>query len=57
MSKLVNHLPAPVMRLWERFIQILDARAAREVNAWGASLEYKRRYTNPDTAKLYRRGP
>ena len=57
MSKFVKQIPAPIMRLWEQFIDILDARAAREVNAWGASLEYKRRYTNPDTAKLYRRLP
>ena len=55
MSNLMKHIPAPVVRLWQSFIDILDARAAREVNAWGASMEYKRRYTNPDAAKLARR--
>ena len=48
---------ARVENVWNRFISLLDALAQREVNAWGASLQYKRRYTNPDTAKLYRRAP
>ena len=26
----------------------------RQVALWGSSLQYKRRYTNPDTAKAYR---
>jgi hypothetical protein len=32
----------------------LDEHAEKEKNAWGSSLEYKRRYTNPDDAKRSR---
>lgn len=45
---------SPVARLWERFNEFLHARAQQEVNAWGSSLQYKRRYTNPDSAKAAR---
>ena len=33
----------------------LDAHAEAQKTAWGASVEYKRRYTNPDDAKRQRR--
>ena len=46
-----------VENVWNRFIAFIDALNQREVNAWGASLQYKRRYTNPDMAKLSRRMP
>lgn len=38
----------------ERFI---DQRAEKAKSAWGASMEYKRRYTNPDEAKRARTPP
>jgi len=42
---------------WERFNSFLSDRAEREVAAWGSSLQYKRRYTKPDTAKAHRQAP
>ena len=33
----------------------LDEHADAQKTAWGASIEYKRRYTNPDDAKRQRR--
>jgi hypothetical protein len=44
-------------QLWGRLNKFLHARAERELAAWGSSLQYKRRYTNPDAAKAYRRVP
>jgi hypothetical protein len=38
----------------DRFI---DERAEKAKAAWGASMEYKRRYTNPDEAKRARTPP
>ena len=35
----------------------LDENAAKQTGEWGSSLEYKRRYTNPDAAKKYRAQP
>ena len=35
----------------------LDAHAEEETGRWGASLEYRRRYTNPDDAKRHRATP
>ena len=35
----------------------IDARAEKAKGAWGSSLEYKRRYTNPDEAKRARIPP
>ena len=54
MSKTLNAFLSYPARLWARLYRFLDEQAQREVNAWGASLQYKRRYTNPDTAKRYR---
>ena len=44
-------------RVWERFNKLVSERAEREVAAWGSSLQYKRRYTNPDAAKAHRHVP
>ena len=44
-------------RLWARLRAYLYERNEREVAAWGSALQYKRRYTNPDAAKRYRRNP
>lgn len=54
MSKSAVLLSYPV-RLWKRLFRFLNAQAEKEVAAWSSSLQYKRRYTNPDTAKRYRR--
>ena len=41
----------------KRVFGFLETRNQDAVNAWGSSLQYKRRYTNPEDAKLYRRMP
>jgi hypothetical protein len=41
-------------RAWDRFFKYLTDRNYQAVDAWGASLQYKRRYTNPDDAKRAR---
>jgi hypothetical protein len=40
--------------LWGRVMSYLEVRAQSQVNAWGSTLQYKRRYTNPDSAKQFR---
>jgi len=35
----------------------LDDHADKRTGEWGASMEYKRRYTNPDDAKRHRSPP
>lgn len=35
----------------------LDAHAEKDKQGWAASMEYKRRYTNPDEAKRNRTPP
>lgn len=52
--KLVTTLFARVRALWARIDKKLQAANDRQVALWGSSLQYKRRYTNPDTAKQYR---
>ena len=54
MSKSANALLSYPTLLWARFTRFIQARADQEVANWGSSLQYKRRYTNPDTAKRYR---
>ena len=51
----MSNLMQSVKRMWARFVGQLNARAEREIAAWGSSLQYRRRYTNPDTAKTFRR--
>ena len=43
------------VRIWGRFYGYLNQRNDQAVAAWGSSLQYKRRYTNPDDAKRYRK--
>lgn len=57
MSKSFSSLRTSAVRLWTRVNQILTDRAAHNVDLWGASLQYRRRYTNPDTAKSFRQVP
>jgi hypothetical protein len=40
--------------LLARLHKHLDANAEKQKTGWGSSLEYKRRYTNPDDAKRHR---
>jgi hypothetical protein len=57
MTKALQNVANAAQRLWTRFNDFLTARAERQVDAWGASLQYKRRYTNPEVAKAYRQVP
>lgn len=56
MSKSFTGLMRSAARLWARVSDFLSDRNERAVAAWGASLQYKRRYTNPDDAKRARQG-
>jgi len=56
MSKIASAVLSYPALLWARIYQFLNEHADRKVDAWGASLQYKRRYTNPDVAKRYRQG-
>jgi hypothetical protein len=40
--------------LLQRALAWLDRNAAEQGGGWGARMEYKRRYTNPDEAKRAR---
>jgi len=42
-------------RVWSRMFRFLTERNEQAVAAWGSSLQYKRRYTNPDDAKRARK--
>ena len=42
-------------RFWSRVYGFLIEQNEQAVAQWAASLEYRRRYTNPDDAKRYRR--
>ena len=44
------------VRTWGLVYRYLTERNERALDAWGASLQYKRRYTNPDDAKRARKG-
>ena len=50
LATLKSRYAALVVRVRER----LDAHAEQQKTAWGSSMEYKRRYTNPDDAKRQR---
>ena len=45
------------VRLWARLRAYLYECNERQVAAWSSALQYKRRYTNPDTAKRHRQTP
>ena len=53
----IARLRSSVTELLGRLRVFLDAQAEKEKAAWGASMEYKRRYTNPDAAKKARVPP
>ncbi len=54
MSKTASALLSYPARLWAQINEFLNAHAQKEVNAWASSLQYKRRYANPEAAKQYR---
>ena len=54
MNKALQNVADAAQRLWTRFNDFLTARADRHVDAWGASLQYKRQNTNPEAAKASR---
>ena len=55
MSKALDSMIGSAKRLWTRFNDFLMAHNQRQVEAWGAALQYKRAYTNPDAAKRHRK--
>lgn len=55
MTAALNTMIEAIKNLWTRLMQNLEMRNQQHVAAWGAELQYKRRYTNPDEAKAYRR--
>ena len=56
MSKSIANLLDSATRIWARMNEFLNMHNERAVAAWGSSLQYKRRYTNPDAAKRARQG-
>jgi hypothetical protein len=52
----MSSMIAVAARAWGRMFRYLTERNEQAVDAWGASLQYKRRYTNPDDAKRARKG-
>ena len=55
MSKALENVVKNARRVWIRFNDFLTERADRKVAAWGSALQYKRNYTNPDSAKRFRK--
>jgi hypothetical protein len=54
MSKVFAGLIGSAFGVWMRFYRFLNEHNNLQVAAWGSSLQYKRRYTNPDEAKRAR---
>lgn len=54
MFKTLDTLIGTAKRLWAQLKDALTQRNDRAVAAWGSSLQYKRPYTNPDSAKAAR---
>ena len=57
MAKCFASLVRLPVRVWQRLNRFLHERAERQVDAWASSLQYKRRYTNPDVVKQHRQTP
>ena len=56
MTKTLQNIASAAQNLWTHFNNFIEAHNNRKVEAWGAALQYKRAYTNPDTAKRFRQG-
>ena len=54
--KTMSSIIGVAVRAWSRVYRFLTDRNEQAVDAWGASLQYKRRYTNPDDAVRARKG-
>ena len=54
MSKVFSAVTNSASGAWMRFYRFLNEHNNFQVAAWGSSLQYKRRYTNPDEAKRAR---
>lgn len=52
-----SSIKARLAGLHARVIEHLDDRAEKDRAGWGAKMEYRRRYTNPDEAKRHRTPP
>ena len=55
MQNLTYRLNRYCAALLTRLRARLDEHAEKQKTGWGSSMEYKRRYTNPDDAKRQRR--
>ena len=53
----ITRIQASVAQLAARFLDRVDEHAKRDREGWGARMEYRRRYTNPDDAKRARTPP
>ena len=53
----LTRLNACIAGLTARVGRRLDAHAEKHKGEWGSSMEYRRRYTNPDDAKRHRTPP
>jgi hypothetical protein len=53
----LDRIKSGMADLIARLRVFLDTQAEKEKQAWGASMEYRRRYTNPDEAKRARTPP
>lgn len=56
MARYIMSVVGSASRVWARLNGFLSERNERAIAAWGSSLQYKRRYTNPDEAKRAREG-
>lgn len=56
MKKIVSAILTGPSQAWDRVYRYLHTLSDREVAAWGSALQYKRYYTNPDSAKRARKG-
>ena len=57
LSAWIMRLRASLTELSMRVVQRIDEHARRDREGWGANMEYRRRYTNPDDAKRHRTPP
>ena len=57
MSKTLNSLIGLFSEFVARVNRYIATQNERQVALWGSSLQYKRRYTNPDAAKRFRSAP
>jgi hypothetical protein len=53
----LTRVRACIARLSARVGKRLDENAEKHSGEWGARMEYRHRYTNPDEAKRYRTPP